>query len=99
MSMSTSEKLIIMRESERLNRRAMSELTGISYSSLTNYELNRGEMGFKVAQLILNHPRFSKYTMWFILDQVNPKVGQISPALAHSGQSETILDPSDKSVG
>ncbi|MCD9519475.1 helix-turn-helix domain-containing protein [Photobacterium phosphoreum] len=99
MSISTSEKLIVMRESERLTRKAMSELTGISYSSLTNYELNRGDMGFKVAQLILNHPKFSKYTMWFMLDQVSPKIGQISPALSHCGQEEIIQNPSDKTVG
>ncbi|MBL4831836.1 MAG: helix-turn-helix transcriptional regulator [Aliivibrio sp.] len=99
MSMSTSEKLIIMRESERLTRKAMSELTNVPYSSLTNYELKRGEMGLKVAQVILNNPRFSKYTMWFMLDQTDPKAGQISPALAHIGRDGITLSPSDEKTG
>ena len=99
MSISVAEKIRIMRDSERLTRRAMSELTGIPYSSLSNYELDKGEMGFRAVQKLLKNEPFNKYTDWFLFDRTNPKAGQISPALAHFGQNEIIPDPSDKSVG
>ena len=38
MSIHVSEKLKLMRESERLNRREVSDLTGVPYSSLSSYE-------------------------------------------------------------
>jgi transcriptional regulator with XRE-family HTH domain len=33
-----NEKLAIMRESERMNRKEFSDLTGVPYSSLSSYE-------------------------------------------------------------
>ncbi|MFY2980144.1 helix-turn-helix domain-containing protein, partial [Klebsiella pneumoniae] len=38
MSIPISEKLKLIRESERLNRRQFSELTGVIYSTLSGYE-------------------------------------------------------------
>ena len=88
-----------MRDSERLTRRAMSEITGIPYSSLSNYELDKGEMGFRAVQKLLKNEPFNKYTDWFLFDRINPAAGQISPALAHFGQDETMLPPSNKNTG
>jgi len=99
MSINTAEKLIVMRESERITRKVMSELTGIPYGSLTDYELGRGNMGLKAAQKILGHNRFKKYTMWFLFDETDPAAGQISPALAHIGRDGTISPPSDEKTG
>jgi transcriptional regulator with XRE-family HTH domain len=99
MSTNTADKLIVMRESERLTRKAMSELTGVAYGSLTDYELGRGSMGLKAAQKILKHPRFKKYTMWFLFDETDPSSGQISPALSHIGRDGTILPLSDQNAG
>ncbi len=99
MSMNTSEKLMVMRESERITRKVMSEITGVPYGSLTDYELGRGSMGLKAAQKILSHDRFKKYTMWFLFDEADPSSGQISPALAHIGRDGTILPPSDEKIG
>ncbi|PSU69134.1 transcriptional regulator [Photobacterium phosphoreum] len=99
MSISVAEKIRIMRDSERLTRRAMSEITGIPYSSLSNYELDKGEMGFRAVQKLLKNDTFNKYTNWFLFDRTNPEAGQISPALAHTGRNATTLPPSDQNAG
>lgn len=52
------EKLKLMRESERLNRKEMSELVDIPYGSLTGYELERMKMTLEVGMKIFNHPKF-----------------------------------------
>ncbi|WP_425286318.1 transcriptional regulator [Candidatus Fukatsuia endosymbiont of Tuberolachnus salignus] len=70
-----------MRESERINRREMSELVDIPYGSLTGYELERVKMTVEVGMKIFRHPKFNKYMMWFMTDQVSPEAGQIAPAL------------------
>lgn len=99
MSSPISEKLALIRESERLNRREFADLTGVPYTSLTYYESGRTTPPTDVSMKILSHPRFMKYTMWFMTDQIAPESGQIAPALAHSGLDETISRPSDKKIG
>lgn len=99
MSIDIAEKIKLMRESERLNRRQLSELTGVPYSSLSSYETRSKGMSMEAAMKILNHPKFMKYTMWFITGQIVPEAGQIAPALAHSGLDKTISSPSDQKIG
>ncbi|MDW1402569.1 transcriptional regulator, partial [Klebsiella pneumoniae] len=48
---------------------------------------------------IFQHPRFVKYTLWFMTDQVSPEAGQIAPALAHFGQDLTTSQHSDQKTG
>ncbi|EIV9525840.1 TPA: helix-turn-helix domain-containing protein [Klebsiella pneumoniae] len=97
--MNVSEKLAIMRDSERLNRKQFSELVGIPYSSLSSYEKGVKDMGVQAVMKILQHPRFMKYTMWFMTDQISPESGQIAPALAHFGQDATTSQHSDQKTG
>lgn len=99
MSSSIAEKIGLMRESERINRRQFAELTGVPYSSLTYYESGRSVPPTDVTMKILAHPKFTKYTMWFMTDQISPEAGQIAPVLAHFGQDETTLSHSDKKTG
>ncbi|TNV19709.1 helix-turn-helix transcriptional regulator [Buttiauxella sp. B2] len=99
MSIAISEKLALMRESERLNRRQFAEITGVPYSSLTYYESGRTTPPTDVTMKILNHPQFMKYTMWFITNQIAPESGQIAPALAHFGQETTISPHSEQKTG
>mgnify|MGYP000966489767 FL=1 len=63
MSTAISVKLALIRESERLNRKQFSEITGVPYSSLTYYESGRTIPPTDVAMKILQHPRFSKYPL------------------------------------
>lgn len=100
MSISTQgEKLKVMRESERLNRREMSDLVNIPYGSLTGYELERMKMTLEVATKIFKNPRFRKYRDWFMFDEVSPEAGQIAPVLAHFGQDETGCLASNQKTG
>ncbi|AXF75984.1 helix-turn-helix domain-containing protein [Erwinia tracheiphila] len=94
MSIDISEKLKLIRESERMNRKQFSELTKVAYSSLSSYENGTKSMGVEAIMKILKHPRFNKYTLWFIADQIAPDAGQITPALAHYGHGETTSQQS-----
>lgn len=99
MSTSIGEKLSLIRESERLNRKQFAEITGVPYGSLTYYESGRTTPPTDVTMKILNHPQFMKYTMWFITDQIAPEAGQIAPALAHFGQGTTTSPQSEQKTG
>ncbi|EPC0890970.1 MULTISPECIES: helix-turn-helix domain-containing protein [Citrobacter] len=99
MSIDVSEKIKLIRESERLNRREFSDLTGVPYSSLGSYENRSKNAGVESIMKILQHPRFTKYTLWFMTDQVAPEAGQIAPALAHFGQDVTTSQHSDQKIG
>ncbi|MDX7507464.1 helix-turn-helix domain-containing protein [Citrobacter freundii] len=94
-----SEKLTLIRESERLNRKEMAQLVDIPYSSLSNYEAGRMKMSFEAGAKIFKHARFRKYRDWFMFDETDPASGQIAPVLAHSGQDETTLQHSGKKIG
>lgn len=99
MSTPVFEKIKLIRESERLNKRQFSELTGVAYSSLGGYEAGDKKPGVEAIMKILQHPRFTKYTLWFMTDQISPESGQIAPALAHFGQDVTTSQHSDKKTG
>ncbi|WP_038160132.1 helix-turn-helix domain-containing protein [Trabulsiella guamensis] len=99
MSIDVSEKIKLIRESERLNRREFSEITGVPYSSLSSYENRSKNAGVESIMKILQHPRFTKYTLWFMTGQTSPESGQIEPALAHFGQDATTSQPSDQKTG
>jgi len=99
MSIDVSEKIKLIRESERLNRREFSELTGVPYSSLSSYENRSKNAGVESIMKILQSPRFTKYTLWFMTDQIAPESGQIAPVLAHYGQDATTLQHSGQKTG
>ncbi|OAT18177.1 phage immunity [Buttiauxella gaviniae ATCC 51604] len=48
---------------------------------------------------LLQHPRFTKYTLWFMTETTAPESGQIAPALAHSGPGETTSQHYDQKTG
>lgn len=82
MKLTLGEKLLLMRESERLsNRKNAAELLGVTNNCLWRYEtgeaIPKGDMIIK----ILSHPRFEKYALWFITGKTIPTEGQIAPAL------------------
>ncbi|EHR4175607.1 helix-turn-helix transcriptional regulator [Salmonella enterica] len=99
MSTPIFEKIKLIRESERLNKRQFSELTGIAYSTLGGYESGVKSPGVESIMKMLQHPRFTKYTLWFMTEQTSPESGQIAPALAHYGQDVTMSQHSDQKTG
>ncbi|EAO6626076.1 helix-turn-helix transcriptional regulator [Salmonella enterica subsp. arizonae] len=93
------EKLALIRESERLNRKQFAEITEVPYGSLTYYESGRSVPPASVIMKILQTPQFTKYTLWFMTDQIAPESGQIAPALAHYGQDVTTSQHSGQKTG
>ncbi|RKJ89938.1 XRE family transcriptional regulator [Aeromonas veronii] len=99
MSIPQGEKLRLIRESERLNRREVTDLTGINYASYLGYENDKAKMPLEAGAKLFKVERFRKYRDWFMFDEVSPEAGQIAPALAHAGQDETACSASGKKTG
>lgn len=86
MSITQSEKLKLIRDSERLKSKEVADIIGINYSTYNGYELGKTKMSLEAAIKLFGHPRFHKYQDWFMYDRTEPAKGQIAPALAHSSQ-------------
>lgn len=97
--MTQGEKLGLIRESERLSKRQLTDLVGLSYSTYGGYERDRTKMTLEAAVKLFGHPRLHKYQDWFMYDRIDPSRGQIAPALAHSGLGTTQSDHSDTQTG
>ncbi|ECW0385614.1 TPA: helix-turn-helix transcriptional regulator [Escherichia coli] len=97
--MDIPQKIRVMRKSEDLTQREFADMIGISYSALTSYEYGRNLPGLEITIKLFKHPRFSKYRDWFLFDEVEPKAGQVVPALAHIGQDEAESSRSGKKTG
>lgn len=99
MSITQSEKLKLIRESERLKLKEVAEMTGISYPTYHGYEAGKMKMSMEAGMRFFKVPRFRKYRDWFMFDETDPATGQIEPALAHFGQDVTTLQHSGKKTG
>ena len=100
MNLPSSERLKLMRESERItSRNEAAEIIGIPHNALWRYETGESIPKGDVMMKILNTPRFEKYALWFMTGKIAPESGQIAPALAHFGQDETTSQPSDQKIG
>ena len=86
------EKVRLIREAEGLSRRAMEEVTGVSQNNLKNYEILGRMIPGETLLLILNHPRFRKYSDWVMFNQTNAATGQIAPPLSHDGSCNSEGD-------
>jgi len=89
LSMFDSEKLKLIRESERLNVKQTAEMVGINYVTYHGYESGKAKMSLESAMKFFKHSRFRKYRDWFMFDETDPATGQIAPVLARSTQDET----------
>ncbi|EPG8232747.1 XRE family transcriptional regulator [Citrobacter freundii] len=99
MSMTQGEKLALIRDSERLTKRQLTDLVAINYGTYHGYESDKSKMTLESAVKIFGHPRFNKYQDWFMYDRTDPSRGQIAPALAHNGPDETRSALSGKQIG
>ncbi|ECX7405923.1 helix-turn-helix transcriptional regulator [Salmonella enterica] len=89
MSRSIGEKIRIMRKSEMLTQKQMAELTGIPAGTLIHYEQGKSKPGADALIKILKPQKLRKYRDWFLFDEMEPKAGQVIPALVRVGQDET----------
>ncbi|EFN9761962.1 helix-turn-helix transcriptional regulator [Escherichia coli] len=99
MSTTVAMKIRIMRKSEMLTQEKMAEITGLTLAALRQYEQGRNEPNLESTKKLLKAPMFRKYRDWFLFDEVEPKAGQVVPALAHIGQDEAESSRSGKKTG
>ena len=99
MSIEIREKLKLIRESERLKKKEVAEMTGINYVTYVGYENGKSSISHDAVVRLLKHPRFRKYRDWFMFDETDPSTGQIAPVLAHSGQEKETSAPTEKQTG
>ncbi|MEQ1966460.1 helix-turn-helix transcriptional regulator [Xenorhabdus nematophila] len=82
MRLSVSEKLKLMRESERLTSLPeTAQLLGLNRDALWRYENGKTMPNAEIITSIISHPRFEKYALWFVTGKTAPEIGQIAPAL------------------
>lgn len=98
-SKSQAEKLALIRESERLTRKQVAEMTGINYVTYAGYEHGKVKMSFESGMKYFKVSRFRKYRDWFMFDETDPATGQIAPALAHFGPDQTTSPHSGTKTG
>lgn len=89
MSTTVAMKIRIMRKSEMLTQEKMAEITGITLAALRQYEQGRNEPNLESTKKLLKSPVFRKYRDWFLFDEMEPKAGQVVPALAHIGLEDS----------
>ena len=78
--MELAEKLKAIRIGEGLTQTQLCEATGINLSTYKKYELSlRTEISSIALLRITNNPRFKKYTLWLMTDEIAPACGQVSP--------------------
>ncbi|NXZ86267.1 helix-turn-helix transcriptional regulator [Serratia fonticola] len=99
MSTSQSEKLKLIRESERLKVKEVSDMIGVNYVTYHGYESGKAKMSLDSASKLFKHSRFRKYRDWFMFDETNPEAGQIAPVLSLSGQDGITSAQSGKKSG
>ncbi|MBD8169552.1 MULTISPECIES: helix-turn-helix domain-containing protein [Erwinia] len=88
MSSSYHKKLRLIRKAEGLTQAAMASETGISLSSIRNYESGGQVVGLTIIERVIGLPKFMKYTLWLMTDQTAPEAGQIAPKGAEELISE-----------
>jgi len=75
-------KLKEVRLTERLTQTEICEITGVYLNTWKGYEYGRSKSVSSVELLkITMHPRFKKYALWLVTDDVAPECGQISPVI------------------
>lgn len=78
--MDLGQKLKEVRRNERLTQGEICELAGISLPTWKGYEYGKSKSVSSVELLkITMHPRFKKYALWLVTDEIAPESGQISP--------------------
>ncbi|OIN15956.1 transcriptional regulator, partial [Salmonella enterica subsp. enterica serovar Sarajane] len=80
-----SQKLRMVRKAEGLTQKEFADLTGLSLSTIRNYESGQKTARAEIMESALQVQRFEKYTMWILHDKTFPQAGQIAPVLSLDG--------------
>ncbi|EDU7782773.1 helix-turn-helix transcriptional regulator [Salmonella enterica subsp. enterica serovar Oranienburg] len=87
-----SQKLRKVRKAEGLTQKEFADLTGLSLSTIRNYESGQKTARAEIMESVLQVQRFEKYTMWILHDKTFPQAGQIAPALSLDGRVQSEGD-------
>ena len=80
MSIEYRDKLRAIRLAEGLTQKQFAELTGISHSSIRNYEAKQAEVGLSILERVMTCDLLHKYSLWLMTNQSAPDANQIEPA-------------------
>ncbi|HEC7605828.1 TPA: helix-turn-helix domain-containing protein [Salmonella enterica subsp. enterica serovar Reading] len=97
-----SQKLRKVRKAEGLTQKEFADLTGLSLSTIRNYESGQKTARAEIMESVLQVQRFEKYTMWILHDKTLPQAGQVAPALSLDGserhtESQDLTQTTQKS--
>ncbi|WP_279204250.1 helix-turn-helix domain-containing protein [Obesumbacterium proteus] len=93
MRLCISEKLKLMRQSERLESLPeTASMLGLTRDALWRYESGKTIPNADVIAQVLSHSRFEKYALWFVTGKTSPEIGQIAPALYNAANYEQDED-------
>jgi transcriptional regulator with XRE-family HTH domain len=68
---SIGDKFKLLREKEGLSQRAFCTIVDMSPSTLANIESGRNKsVSVDVLAQVVKHPRFSKYSIWLLVDEL-----------------------------
>ncbi|QRG80205.1 DNA-binding transcriptional regulator [Citrobacter sp. R56] len=98
-SRSHAKKLRDMRIAEGITQADFAKMMEIGLGTVRNYESGQREAGMGIIDKVVNHPRFTKYTLWLMTDKTAPAAGQIAPSLSPDGQGDKKSSPSTQKVG
>ena len=69
--MSLSDKFKLLRKAEGLSQRAFCEIVDVPASTLANLEKGRNKsISVDFLAQVVKHPRFSKYSIWLLVDEL-----------------------------
>ncbi|EAA8034683.1 XRE family transcriptional regulator [Salmonella enterica subsp. enterica] len=89
LSIDYAEKLKQIRLAEHLTQQQFSDLTGVSYGFLKQYESGHKPARSDIAVRVLQCNLFEKYTMWLLHGKTFPHAGQIAPVLSLDGSIQS----------
>lgn len=93
------EKLKAIRKAEGMTQSDFAQLLGIGLGTIKNYETGQKGVGVAILDKVVNHPQFTKYTLWIMTGSIAPESGQISPVLSPNGYPSSSSDQKGKKVG
>lgn len=100
--MNLSEKIKLLRQTEGLTQKKLSELAGIDVTSIQNYENGRRKPNTDFMETLCN--AFPEYTLWLMTDDEKVSVTQINPVanggvnIAGNNNGNITIDNSKKII-
>lgn len=86
------DKLKLLRKAENISLRDLCDLTNVPRTTISNVESGRNKsLGSDSLKKIVSHPRFVKYAVWLLFDQITEE--QAQEALDFLRKQEGYVEP------